>query len=283
LDAAALSAEDAALVVADWAVIEHAAATVKALAAARVASTSAWRRSGAPSAADWLARTTGTTAARAREQLATAERLHSLDATAAAARRGEVSPTQVAAIVDAAAADPSAEQRLLAGAASRSVAELRDACARTKAAADADPEATAARIHAARSLRRWGSADGTQHLHASGPAELLARIDSALAPRTDARFAAGRAEDRHEAHDAYAFDALVDLADEKAAPTRARSRFRAVLRVDLDALVRGWVEEGETCEIAGLGPVPVAKARELLGDAVLHLVVTRGVGVANVT
>ena len=282
-DAAMIEPAEAARMVADWAAIEHAAATVKALAAARVASTSAWRGSGAPSPADWLARATGTTAARAREQLATAERLRELDATGAAARRGEVSPTQVAAIADAAAADPTAEQRLLEGAARQSVAELRDACARVKATADADPDATSARIHAARSLRRWGSADGTQHLHASGPPELLARVDSALAPRTEARFAAARAEGRHEPHDAYAFDALVDLADERAGPPRRTSRFRAVIRVDWDALLRGWVEEGETCEIAGLGPVSVARARELLGDAVIHLVVTRGVDVANVT
>ena len=284
-DAEAVAAEEAAQLVADWAAIEHAAATVKALAAARVASTSAWRGSGAPSAADWLARTTGTTAGRAREQLATVERLRGLDATGAAARRGEVSPTQVAAIADAATADPAAERRLLEGAPRQSVAELRDACARAKAAADPDPDATSARIHAARRLRRWGSPDGTQHLHASGPAELLARIDSALAPRTEARFAAARSEGRLEPHDAYAFDALVDLADDqlRAPSPRARTRFRAVIRVDWDALLRGWVEEGETCEIAGLGPVPVARARELLGDAVLHLVVTRGVGVANVT
>ena len=284
-DADAVDPAEAARLVADWAAIEHAAATVKGLAAARVASTSAWRGSGAPSAAGWLARTTGSTAARAREQLATAEQLRALDAIGAAARRGEVSPTQVAAIAGAAAADPTAERRLLEAAPRQSVAELRLACARTKAAADPDPDATAARIHAARCLRRWSSADGVHHLHASGPAELLARIDSALAPRVEARFAAARAEGGYESHDAYAFDALVDLVDEKGAPApaRARTRFRAVLRVDWTALLRGRVDEGETCEIAGLGPVSVARARELLGDAVLHLVITRGVGVANVT
>ncbi|HSK28227.1 MAG TPA: HNH endonuclease signature motif containing protein [Jiangellales bacterium] len=39
----------------------------------------------------------------------------------------------------------------------------------------------------------------------------------------------------------------------------------------------------EMCEIAGVGPVPVEVARGLLGDAVLKLVITRGVDVLNVT
>jgi hypothetical protein len=39
----------------------------------------------------------------------------------------------------------------------------------------------------------------------------------------------------------------------------------------------------ERCEIAGLGPIPVEVARELLGDAILKLVITRGVDVANIT
>ena len=31
--------------------------------------------------------------------------------------------------------------------------------------------------------------------------------------------------------------------------------------------MRGWVEDGERCEIAGIGPVPVTLARGLLNDA----------------
>ncbi|HMG31539.1 MAG TPA: HNH endonuclease signature motif containing protein, partial [Jiangellaceae bacterium] len=37
------------------------------------------------------------------------------------------------------------------------------------------------------------------------------------------------------------------------------------------------------CEISGVGPIPVPVARGLLGQAVLKLVITRGVDVANVT
>jgi hypothetical protein len=55
------------------------------------------------------------------------------------------------------------------------------------------------------------------------------------------------------------------------------------LRVDVEALRRGGVTGDQVCEISGVGPVPVTVARELLGDAVLKLVITRGVDVCNVT
>jgi hypothetical protein len=55
------------------------------------------------------------------------------------------------------------------------------------------------------------------------------------------------------------------------------------LRLDLEALLRGRVEGDELCEITGLGPVPVRIARQFLGDAVLKLVLIRGVDVAHVT
>ena len=57
----------------------------------------------------------------------------------------------------------------------------------------------------------------------------------------------------------------------------------ALIRADIEALQRGSVEGDEICEIAGLGPIPATVARELLGDAILKLVITKGVDVANVT
>jgi hypothetical protein len=55
------------------------------------------------------------------------------------------------------------------------------------------------------------------------------------------------------------------------------------VRADLAALVRGHLTTGEVCEIPGVGPVPVTEVRDLLGDATLHLVLTNGSAVANVT
>lgn len=59
---------------------------------------------------------------------------------------------------------------------------------------------------------------------------------------------------------------------------------KVVVRVDWDALVRGWPIDGEVCEIAGLGPVAVSAVRAMIGsgNAVLAAVVTKGVDVVNV-
>jgi hypothetical protein len=53
--------------------------------------------------------------------------------------------------------------------------------------------------------------------------------------------------------------------------------------VDLAALRRGQLEGGECCEIPGVGPVPIETAREVLGDAIMHLVVTQGADIASIT
>lgn len=57
---------------------------------------------------------------------------------------------------------------------------------------------------------------------------------------------------------------------------------KVIVRIDLEALKRGSAAPGETCDIAGVGPVPVSTARDLLGDAFLSLLVTRGRDVCTV-
>ncbi len=48
-----------------------------------------------------------------------------------------------------------------------------------------------------------------------------------------------------------------------------------MVRVDLDALLRGQVVPGEMCEIDNQGPIPVAMARDLASDSFLRLVYHR--------
>jgi hypothetical protein len=115
-------------------------------------------------------------------------------------------------------------------------------------------------------------------------------IDQAIKPLVDEQFRSARRVGTREPLDAYAFDALVEMAarsrrDANRSSTTGRNPVTAlaVLRIDWPALVRGNVQEGETCEIAGLGPVSVATARQMLGESVLKLVLTNGVEVRNVT
>ena len=55
------------------------------------------------------------------------------------------------------------------------------------------------------------------------------------------------------------------------------------LRLSAESLRRGSVEDGEVCELAGVGPIPLATARDLLGDSLVRLVITDGVDVVTVT
>lgn len=57
-----------------------------------------------------------------------------------------------------------------------------------------------------------------------------------------------------------------------------------MVRIDWDALVRGFVTGDETCEVAGVGQVPVSVVRAMIAtdDPFLAAVVTRGQDVVNV-
>ncbi len=343
-----------------FAAIERQASAAKTLLAARVAELHAGP--GAPE--EELARQAGTSRRAARRAIATSRHLKNLPGVEAALRRGELSPDQAETVADAAAVNPGAESSLLDTARTGSLKQLRDAAVRAKAAADPDPDATHARIHRERYVRRWTDADGAWCLRARGTADAGAVVNAVLEPLIDEIFRTARREGRPESRDAYTFDALVALArgatitrtvpaTERAAepataavpvpeastdnarstepvpdeppdpadpPVRGEQpssddlpgsaepgpdpppgdpvatatvlpavgagvnpRFLSLLRVDLAALTRGTVEDDELCEIAGVGPVPARTARDLLGDAIVKLVITRGTDVVNVT
>jgi len=315
--------------------IERLAASAKTLLAARVDESKVWQRAGDRSAPEYLARKSGSSLGAARSSLETSKRVRMLPHTRSAMRRGELSQTQADHIADASAAKPDAEQSLLHAAAGSSLGELRERCARTKAAADPNRDATSRRLHRERRLRRWTDSEGAWNLSARGTADAGSRFNSVLNPIIDELFNAARREGRRESREAYAFDALIELArrhigrrpgstaDPASTPLPTGSTPRAcnasatsgesasvsasgmpanespaaatvpaapgaathlaLLRVDLEALVRGRVEGDELCEITGLGPVPVATARALLGESILKLVITNGIDVANVT
>ena len=71
-----------------------------------------------------------------------------------------------------------------------------------------------------------------------------------------------------------------DAEPREAEAARRRSTWRSSASTT-PPCARGSVEGDEVCEIAGLGPIPVRVARELLGDAILKLVITKGVDVAE--
>jgi Domain of unknown function (DUF222) len=282
VDPASIPLRDAVAVYEAAARMEKLAAGLRLRMAARAEASKAWRLAGYRSAAEWLARVAGTSTGVAHAELAASERLDQLPGTTDALRHGTLSAVQATVIADAAAADPSAENRLVVKASRGTVRELREDCARVKAAADPDAEAHHARICRERSVRTFTDHEGAWNLHARGPVEAGAKVMAALQPLVDEVFTEARGEGRRESPEAYGFDALVRLAERPAGGGRANPKYLGLLRVDLEALTRGEVDGEERCEITGLGPVPVRVARQLLGEAVLHLVLTRGRDVAAV-
>ncbi|HZY29430.1 MAG TPA: DUF222 domain-containing protein, partial [Jiangellaceae bacterium] len=198
--------------------IERLGSAGKTLLARRIAATHDRDRAGARTAAESLARTAGTSTAAAKDALDTSHRLDDLPAVAGALRNGELSPAQAAAIASAAEADPSAQQRLLELAGRASLAELREECARVRAAADPDPDATNRRIHAQRRCRSYTDAEGGWNLSARGTAQDGAAFTTVLNAITDQVFNAARRDSRHEPPEAYAFDALMAMAQHAARP-----------------------------------------------------------------
>ena len=287
-DAALLSPADAHEAVALAASIEGIAGTLKALAAARVAEGVAWKASGERSAAHHLARAMGSSVAQAVEAIETGRRLEHLPVVASAARAGALSGPQASALAAAAAADPAAEHRLVEAARETSLGELRTECARTRAAAAPDLEARRRVIHRGRYLRAYTDAEGAWNLRVRDNPEVGVEIMAALEPVRDRLFRAARAEGRREPLEAYAADALTELArGGMTTEKRSRSgRAKVIVRVDLPALLRGQPIEGEVCEVAGFGQVAVSAVRDLIdvGDPFLAAVVTKGervVGVAH--
>jgi hypothetical protein len=283
LEPGVFSGEDALALLRVVCDLKRLSSAAETLLAARIAETEAWRADGADrTAAHWLARRAGTSIAEAKAKLETAEQLDKLPATAAAFRAGRLSDQQARAVVEGAVADPQSEKNLLDTAAGDSLKELRNASRRAQAVDDG--EGRQREIHERRSLRARVDPDGTFRLSFRGTALAGSRILAALKPFTTRAFNEARKHGRFESSDAYAADGLVAMADAAAGGEgKPRSNVKVIVVVDIEALRRGEVEHGETCEIRGVGPVSVATARELLGDAALAVVIKDGVDVKNVT
>jgi hypothetical protein len=267
--------------------LERRAAACRVLLAARAAEAEQWRAGGFRSAAEWFAAQSGTSTGRAREDLATSERLEGLEGTSDAVREGRLSPEQAAAISDAAAVNPAAEAGLLDLAETESLKGLKDQAAEAKAEVE-DLEEREKRIRKNRRARVWVDRDGRWNLSAQGPLADGSGFEVALERLIDQRFTDARLAGIRETRDNYAFDALMNMANQQAgakdvAKGRENLRHLALIRVDLDALTTGDIGDGGICEIAGLGPIAVSTARRMLGDSILKLVVTKGIDVLNVT
>ena len=292
-DADQLSGPDARSAVEGFVELEKFAAAGKLLAIGRLDQTSAWVGDGRFRDIEaWLASISGITVGSARGTSKTARRLRALPASSDALRSGGLSPTQADAIAGAASADPNAETSLLETAKTAGVRGLKNECDRVAAAA-ASREAEIdqyERIRAARSLRHRRLADGTGSIEIRGPLDRTAQMMAALEPYERELFEENRTSGRREHPDAVAFDAMVRLCEQsvlaRTGPERttgSRPLAMVVVHMSKAAYERGWTDPGETCEVAGLGPIPVAVARRMASDSIFKSLVVDGVDVIRVS
>ena len=281
LDPRSYASEEAVEVLGLLARAERAAAAGKALMARKVQRSGAWEGKGEPSAAHFVARATKEAVGTVVETLDTARRLERLPQTEMAFRSGELSPQGAREVAAAAEVSPEHEQELLGVARTGTPQALRERCLQVKAAATEELERYR-RIHRERSLRHWTDQEGAVRLEARLPPDAGATVVAAVTAGARALADQARAEGRTEPARAHAADALVAAVASGGSGGSGGPRAVIHVRVDHAAFTRGHAQGEETCEIAGIGPVPVATVRAMASDAVLKAVVTRGTDVVAV-
>jgi hypothetical protein len=259
------------------------------MAAHRAEQLEAFAISGHRNAPDWLAGITGTPFARAKECLALGERMELSPAVRAAFTRGELSTPQAEVIGEALAVVPSSGEKLLGIARESSHRELTRQVEQMKQAARSqeDDRARRARAYRRRSLRFSQLPEGGVRVQVQLTEEAWGRCLPVLEHSANLLFRQARSARVRCSRDQYLADAFVDIVSGRAASGDrvggARFSTTTMVRVDAAALRRGSLEPGETCEIAGVGPVSVDTARELLGEGWFRLLVTDGADVTTMT
>jgi hypothetical protein len=265
--------------------VERLGAACKILFARRAVDGNGWRSGNdAIVPEQWFARLSGCSESEARRSLKMGERLVALPVTEGKLRDGSLSLAQASICAEGATADPGAEPKLLSIAAKGEMRRLREVKERVVTAATDETEARR-RAHRERSLRTWTHGLST-HGSFQGPTEEVAVLLAAIEPLKRKAFTAARKAEQFETPDAYRFDGLIELGrralrvggDTAAADSVPVTR----LRVDLSRLLDHDDAPGEVCEIPGVGPVPVAHARQVLPHGLLELVISDGVEVRTV-
>ena len=261
---------------------------IRTIGVGQVERTNGWKGQGAKSISEWLSIETDCASYEAQTVVVLANQLHHLPVTQAALRSGELSGTQAVEVARGAIVAPNTETQLLNLARHATVRDLRDATNRVVAAATDEAERHK-QVHKSRSLKSWTDPDGSFNLKARMTVANGALVMAALKPIQDEIFKAARKSGAHERPEAYAADALMALCEKATTNQSSESGTKSSrpnvvinIRIDINALKRGRTENGEICEIAGVGPIPVATATEYLGEAFLKLLVVDGIDIKTV-
>lgn len=291
LEPAALSPEDSRRLLQLGCCIEALGASLKMRVAKVAVLGVPYGEEGHRSQAGWLAEATRSSLSQATELLVCGQALESLPVLAEAISQGELSSLETRSLVCAAKDNPGAQEELLSCARALPVSQmLRVSKETARAGREKDPAQRQALL-SRRYCRSWSAVDGMLRLSAALLPEdglaVVSAIRSAGAHFSDEARRAGLGQEDPSAYEA---DALVALVrdDRRIAtffgPEGGRSRRpEMVLHVNLEALRRGQREDGEICEVPGVGPVSLEVAEGLIGESLLNLVISDGVSVASVT
>jgi len=268
--------------------VRRAGDSLRTVAVGQVERTNAWRCNGAKSISEWLSNETDCAHYEAQSVVVLANQLQHLPVTTAALLSGDLSGTQAVEVARGAIVAPNTETQLLNLSKHATVRDLRDATSRVVAAATDEAERHR-QVHKSRFFKSWRDPDGAFIIKGRMTVANGALVMAALKPIQDEIFRAARKSGEHERPEAYAADALMTLCEKatrkqwsESETKRRRPNAVMNIRVDIDALKRGHTEHGEVCEIAGVGPIPVATATEYLGEAFLKLLILDGVDIKTV-
>ncbi|CAB4945768.1 unannotated protein [freshwater metagenome] len=268
--------------------LRRAGDSLRTVAVGQVERTNAWKGEGARSISEWLATETDCAQYEAQSVVILANQLQHLPTTQAALLSGSLSNAQAVEVARGAIVAPNTETQLLNLAKHATVRDLRDASGRVVAAAT-DEAARHKRIHNSRFLKSWRDPDGAFIIKGRMTVANGAIVMAALKPFQDEIFREARKSGEYAKPEAYAADALMALCAKATTKQTSESgtkpnRANAVMniRVDINALKRGHTVNGEICEIAGVGPIPVATATEYLGEAFLKLLILDGVEIKTI-
>ncbi|HEX2148625.1 MAG TPA: hypothetical protein VHI31_00415 [Actinomycetota bacterium] len=259
----------------------------KALAGKHVSDSRAWYQTDHKSPAHFMAAASGTSISRQCNLLDVADELPKLPQTDKAFRSGALTEDKVIDLVSAAVLDPQSEEELLILAEATALEEFRLECARVRHAASSE-EQRHQRAHRRRHLRHWIDIDGAFRLSASMTVEAGAEIWAALEPYRQKVAARSSRKGRKAKAPAGAVmaDSLLEMARHHRNtgddPLRPAPRAAVHVRLDYEALMRGYTMPGELCEVPGVGPISVRQVHGLLGDAILTAVVMDKTDIRNV-
>ncbi|HWE66739.1 MAG TPA: hypothetical protein VG298_08850 [Acidimicrobiales bacterium] len=249
----------------------------------------AYVASGHRNAADWLAQRSGTPFARAQDALKMVERLQKSAPVQEAFQRGLLSLPQALTVADAVDVVPDCGPQLLDAQREGSHRDLSRQADRIKQMARSreQEQSRRARAYRRRSLRYTQLPEGGVRVQLYVTEEAWARCLPVIDQRADVLFRRARSAAVQATRDQHRLDALVDLVSGRAAQedgaASTRSTVTTIVRINVETLRRGSLASGEVCEIAGVGPVSVQAAEELLGAGWFRLLVTDGADVATIT